>query len=93
MPVRRSGRHVRARQVMVLVTSAALNRLRSQPIRSAPNLHGMRMAIVSLAREVSHGVTIHAARMAQHRNDSFKSGGAIGLRRGIQCQQECSYDV
>ena len=64
MPVRRSGRHVRARQVMVLVTSAALPRLRSLPIRSPPDLHGMRMAIVSLTREVSRGVAIHAARMA-----------------------------
>jgi len=88
MPVRRSRRHVRARQVVVLVTSAALHRLRSLPIRSPPDLHGMRMAIVSLAREVSRGVTIHAARMAQHWNDSLKGGGAIDLRRGIQCQQE-----
>ena len=93
MPVRRSGRHVRACQVMVLVTSAALHRIRPLPIESPPDLHGMRMAIVSLAREVSRGVTIHTARMTQHRNDSFKSGGAIGLRSGIECQQECSYDV
>jgi hypothetical protein len=93
MPVRRSGRHVHARQVVGLMTSAALNRIRSVPIGPTRDLHGMRMAIVSLAREVSRGVTIHTARMTQHRNDSFKSGGAIGLRSGIECQQECSYDV
>jgi hypothetical protein len=61
------------------------------------------MAVVSLARKISGGVTIHAARMAQHRNDSPKSGSrtiarrcvqhcggfcTFGLRSGIECQQE-----
>ena len=77
MPVRRSGRHMRARKVMVLVTGAALNRIHSLPIGSAPHLHRMLMAVVSLAREVSGGVAIHAARMAQHRNDGLKSSSAI----------------
>jgi hypothetical protein len=65
------------------------------------------MAVVSLTREVSSRVTIHAARMAQHRNDALKSSRTIirrcallrcgfdtlGLPSGIECQQESSYEV
>jgi hypothetical protein len=94
---------MRARQIMVLVTGAALNRIHSVPIGSAPDLHRVLMAVVSLARKVSGGVTIHAARMAQYRNDSLKRSSrttarryvlhcdgfcTFGLRSGIECQQE-----
>ena len=90
---------MRSRKVMVLVTGAALNRIQSLPIGSASYLHRMLMAIVSLPREVSGGMAIHAARMAQHRNDGLKSSRTsrhavrFGLRSGIECQQECGYDV
>jgi hypothetical protein len=82
---------------MILVASAAFNRIESLPIGSASYLHRMLMAIISLAREVSTGVAIHAAGMAQHRNDGLKSSRAT-LRRcgvqigGIEHQQECGYD-
>jgi hypothetical protein len=99
---------MRARQITVLVTGAAFNRIRSVPIGSAPDLHRMLMAVVSLARKISGGVTIHAARVAQYRNDGLKSssrtiaprcilhcGGfcTFGLRSGIECQQEGGNDV
>jgi hypothetical protein len=64
VPAGRSGRHMRARKVMILVTGAAVNRIHSPPTGPAPHLHLMLVAIVSLAREVSSGVAIHAARMA-----------------------------
>jgi hypothetical protein len=57
---------------MVLVTGAALNGIQALSIRSAPHLHRMLVAVVALAREVSGGVAIHAARMPQHRKDGFK---------------------
>jgi hypothetical protein len=102
-PIRRSRRHTRVRQIMVLVTGAAFNRIHSLPVGSAPDMHRVLMAVVSLARKISGGVTIHAARVAQYRNDGLKSssrtivrrcvlhcGGfsTFGLRSGIECQQE-----
>jgi hypothetical protein len=64
VPIQRSRRHVDPRQVMVLVTTTALNRIPSLPVGSAPDLHRMLMAVVSLARKISARVTIHAARGA-----------------------------
>lgn len=99
MPVGRTGRHMRSRKVMILVTSATSYRIQSLPIWSASYLHRMLMAIVSLPREVSTGMAIHAARMAQHRNNGLKSSRtsvtryAFALRSGIKCQQERGYDV
>jgi hypothetical protein len=98
---------VRTRKVMVLVTGAALNRIQPLPIWSAPHLHRVLMAVVSLAREVSRGVAIHAARMAQHRNDGLKSSSTslarsgchsslfdvLGLRSGFPCQQQSGQRV
>ena len=98
---------MRARQIMVLVTGAALNRIHSLPIRSAPHLHRMLMAVVFLAREVSGGMAIHAARMAQYGNKTLKSssrtiahrrspyslGGMFGLRGGIESRQKSEQTV
>jgi hypothetical protein len=68
----------------------------------------MLMPVIALTREISTGVTIHAARMAQHRDDGLKSSsrgcvlryvrlscgfGIFGLRSGIECKQECGQDV
>ena len=98
MPVGRTGGRMRSRKVMILVTSAAFNRIQSLPIGSASYLHRVLMAVVPLTREVSPGVAIHATRMAQHRNDGLKSsrailrrcGGKIGSR---ERKQECGYHV
>jgi hypothetical protein len=86
VPIRRSGRHMDARQVMVLVTGAAFNRIHSLTIGSPTDLHRMLMAVVSLTRRVSGGVAIHATRMAQHRSDGLKSGSrTIGRRCVLHC--------
>jgi hypothetical protein len=98
VPIRRSGRHMNARQVMVLMTGAAFNRIQSLPIAPPTDLHRMLMAVVALTRKVSTRVAIHAARMAQHRNDGLKSSRAIvtryalGLRSGIERQQDCGQE-
>ncbi len=84
LPVRRSGRHVDAGEVVVLVTGAALDRVQAVTIGSAADLHGVRMAVVALARKISDGVTVHAARMVQHRKDGFEGG-----RRGVIARRRC----
>jgi hypothetical protein len=91
-------------EIMVLMTGTAFYRIHSLPVGSASDLHCVRMAVVSLTRKISGGVTIHAPRMAQYRNDGLKSSsgaivrrcilhsggfGMFGLRAGIECQQEC----
>src|ERR1700683_2047387 len=93
-----------AHQVVVLVTGAAFHRIHTLPIGSAPDLHGMRMVVIFLARRVPGGVTIHAARMAQYGNYVLESSssctlahehlrhclgfGMFGLRSSIECQQK-----
>jgi hypothetical protein len=89
---------MRARQIMVLVTGAALNRIDSAPIGSAPDLHRVLMAVVSLARKISGGVTIHAARMAHYRNDGLKSSSRTiarcsVLRRVLHCGEFCTFGL
>jgi hypothetical protein len=98
---------MRAREVVILVTGAALNRIHSLSIGSAPDLHRMLMSVIALAGKVSTGVTVHATRMAQHRDDSLESGsctivppyvrrdsgiGMFGLRGGVKCKQEGDED-
>jgi hypothetical protein len=79
-----------AGQVVILMTSAALNRIHAVSIGSAPYLHCMRMAVIPLTRKISRRVAIHAAGMTQYGNDFFESGSArslthtrCGLRGGI----------
>jgi hypothetical protein len=45
--------------------------LRGHPMafKAAPHVHGVGMAIISLPREMSSRMAIHAAGMAQHRNE------------------------
>jgi hypothetical protein len=63
MPAGRSRWHVQANQVVVLVAAAAFDRVHAKPIGATPDLHGVTMAIVSLARIVPAGVAIHTARV------------------------------
>src|SRR5437868_5358144 len=79
MPLRRSRRRMYAHQVVVLVTGAALDRIQSVPIGSAPDLHRMLMPVISLARKVSGRVTVHAARMAQYRHDVLESSSRLSI--------------
>ncbi len=85
MPISRAWRGVHASQIVVLMTSAALNRIHSLSVGPAPDLHGVLMAVISLARKVSYRVAVHAAGMTQHGNNGFEGGSArAGLRGGIQ---------
>jgi hypothetical protein len=98
VPIRRSRRRMHAREVMFLMTSAALNRIYSSPVGSSSDLHCVLMAVISLTRKISGGVAIHASGMTQDRNDGLKSSaGTIGcrfeLRSGIKCHQEGSQHV
>jgi hypothetical protein len=65
MPTGRSRGHVQAREIMILMTGAASDGIYSLSV-SATDLHCVAMAVVTLARKVSTGMTIHAARMAKH---------------------------
>jgi hypothetical protein len=78
MPTRRSRRHVQAREIMILMTAAASDGIYSLSVSTA-NIHCVAMAVVTLARKVSTGMTIHTARVAKHGNNCFesRSGGDI----------------
>src|SRR5580700_5605969 len=73
MPIGGSRRHVQAREIVVLMTRAASHGVNALPVGSTADLHCVSMTIVSLPRTISHGVTIHAARMAEHRHNCFES--------------------
>jgi hypothetical protein len=92
-----------AGQIMILVTGVAFNRICSLSVGSTPDLHRVLMPVVSLTRKISSGVTIHAPRMPQYRNNGIKSigrtvargwvlhrgdFGMFGLSSGMERQQE-----
>jgi hypothetical protein len=72
MPTGRSRGHVRAHEIVILMTAAASDGIYSMSVSPA-NLHCVAMAVVTLARKVSAGVAIHTARVAKHRNNCFES--------------------
>jgi hypothetical protein len=47
-PFRRSRRHVNSRQVVLLMTGAALDRVHAMPVRTTPHIHDVRMRGVAL---------------------------------------------
>ena len=53
MPVRRPGGRVQPGHIMFLVTGAALHRIHALPVGSAPDMHDVRVLIVSLPRKVA----------------------------------------
>jgi hypothetical protein len=46
---------------------------------AAADVHGVLVAIVSLAREVSGGVAVHAARMMEYWHDCLKRRSGYGI--------------
>ena len=82
MPTRRSRRHVQAREIVLLMARTAFDAVDAMTVISAANLHGVTMAVITLARKVSGGMTIHTARVAKHRNNCFEicSGADIVAR-------------
>jgi hypothetical protein len=79
MPIGSSRRHVQAREVVILMTRTASHGVNAVPVWSAADLHCMSMTIVSLSRKISRGVTIHTARMAEHRDNCFESSSGAGI--------------
>jgi hypothetical protein len=72
MPIWGSRRHVLTSKVVVLMARAAFHWVRPVPIRTAANVHGMRMIVVTLPGKVSARVAIHAARVTQNGKDGPK---------------------
>jgi hypothetical protein len=63
---------------MILMAGVASDGIYSLSV-SAANPHCVAMAVVTLARKVSTGMTIHAARMAKHWNNYFESRSSVGI--------------
>jgi hypothetical protein len=88
-----------AGRILLLVTGVTLDRVQTVSIRAAPDLHGVRMAIVSLTRIVTGRMAVHAARMAQYGNNGFESSRGIAgavtfarARRLLNCRADCQAD-
>jgi hypothetical protein len=64
---------------MVLMTGAAFDGIDTVAIRSAVDLHRVTMAVVTLTREIPHGVAIHTARVTKHWDNLFKGGCSGGI--------------
>jgi hypothetical protein len=58
-----------ANEIVVLMAGAAFFRGYTVALRATPHVHGVGMAIISLPGEISSRMTIHAARMAQNRDE------------------------
>ena len=79
MPIGSSRRHVQAHEIVALMTGAAFDGVYALPVWSTADLHGVSMAIISLSRKISLGMTIDTARMAEHRHNRFESSSAAGI--------------
>src|SRR5207249_11436509 len=66
LPVRRTRRQVRAREIVILVAGAALLRSYSAAFRTTTHVHGMRVAVVTLPGKVASRMAIHASRVMQN---------------------------
>ena len=66
LPVGRTRRHMRAREIVILVAGAALLRSYSAAFRTTTHVHGMRVAVVTLPGKVASRMAIHASRVMQN---------------------------
>ena len=73
-PIGRTGRHVRAREIMILMARAALFAGYPLPFGAPSHVHGVGMPVIPLSREVTARMAVHAAGMPQHRHELFKEG-------------------
>src|SRR6267142_3505980 len=92
-PARRSGRRVQAGNIMVLMTGRTLFRRDAHASHAAPDIHGVLMPIIALARKIPRRVTIHAARMLQYRQQCcerrcvpFCGGAGLYGRHGDEAE-------
>src|SRR5882724_8162577 len=72
MPARRPWREMKAIEIVILMAGAALDNVGPVSIRPTLDLHGVRMAVITLARIVAGRMTVHTSRMTQDRNDPFE---------------------
>src|SRR5439155_293981 len=79
LPVRRTRRQVRAREIVILVAGAELLRSYSAAFRTTTHVHGMRVAVVTLPGKVASRMAIHASRVMQHWQHCLK--GSSRCRR------------
>ena len=61
------------------MTGAAFDGVDTVTIRATMNLHGVTVAVVTLAREVADGVTVHATRVTEYWDDRFEGGRGCGI--------------
>ena len=85
MPVRRSWRRVPSFGVVILVTSAALDGSYAIALRTTMHVHCVSVTVIALPGKISAGVAVHAARLMEHRQQSFESSGrrSIVTRSGF----------
>src|SRR5687768_7981488 len=67
MPLGMAGRHAFTNEVFVLMTVLALERVKPLAVGSALHILEMEMAVFALQWNVAGGMTIHAARVHEHR--------------------------
>src|SRR5438034_5764665 len=74
---------MRAREIVILVAGAALLRRHATAFRTAPHVHGMRVAVVTLPGKVASRMAVHASRVMQNRQHCLKGSSRcrITLRR------------
>jgi hypothetical protein len=56
-------------QVVVLVAGAAFNGGNSVSIGTAPHIHGVPVAVITLPWKIPARVAVHASRVMKHRHD------------------------
>src|SRR5262249_47826191 len=97
MPVRGAGRHVQPitrRRVRAEMTCSATKTHRAFPAGPAPNVLGVRSALVKLQRGISGNVAILTARVLEHGADclecrgAFRAGGRRRQRNSADCQND-----
>lgn len=59
-------------KIVILMACAAFHTGNALAFKTAPYIHGVLVAIVSLAGKVAGGVAVHAAWMMEYRNDGLK---------------------
>ena len=75
MPPRRSRGRVQSIEIMILMAGIAPHDARSQAIDSASDPHGVRVAVLTLARIIANRMTVHTPGVTKNGNDCFKCRG------------------
>ena len=92
VPTRRPRRKMCRAEVVILMAGAAFYRRHTEPHWPTPYVHGVPMRVISLSRIVTLGMTIHAARMPQYRNESREQRSIVARRsRGRIRRARCGY--